>query len=48
MQINLLTYLRKSYTLGRWLGMVATCLKFYGWAHPKKLGSKLESLDPYP
>jgi len=22
MQINLLTYLRKSYTLGRWLGMV--------------------------
>jgi hypothetical protein len=23
-------------------------LKFYGWAHPKKLGSKLESLDPYP
>ena len=22
MQINFLTYLRKSYTLGRWLGMV--------------------------
>ena len=40
MQINLLTYLRKSYTLGRWLGMVVTCLKFYGWAHPKKRKKK--------
>jgi len=50
MQINLLTYLGKSYILGRWLGMVVyMTLEIIGEGPTlKKLGSKLESLNPYP
>jgi len=61
MQINFLTYLRKSYTLGRRLGMVVYIRleilrvgppqKARALTHKlkkKKLGPKLESLNPYP
>jgi len=58
MQINFLTYLRKSYTLGRWLGMVVYIrLKIIwvgppGRAHPKKrkksLGPSLEAWTHIP